>query len=113
MVKPVSIAFVRQRYAQDGGAERFVSRALEALRSRNVSLTLVTREWRGGEGVDVITCNPFYLGRLWRDWSGARAVRASRYRAEPLPSLHQAGRKKNVHQSTSQGGDLQFTDGEG
>src|SRR3989344_759285 len=74
MVKPVSIAFVRQRYAQDGGAERFVSRALEALRSRTVSLTLVTREWRGGEGFDVITCNPFYLGRLWRDWSFARAV---------------------------------------
>lgn len=74
MVKPVSIAFIRQRYAQDGGAERFVSRALEALRSRNVSLTLVTREWRGGEGFDVITCNPFYLGRLWRDWSFARAV---------------------------------------
>lgn len=73
-MKIPSVAFVRQRYAQDGGAERFVSRALEALRSRNVSLTLVTRKWRGGEGFDVITCNPFYLGRLWRDWSFARAV---------------------------------------
>jgi UDP-glucose:(heptosyl)LPS alpha-1,3-glucosyltransferase len=39
-----------------------------------VSLTLVTREWRGGEGFEVITCNPFYLGRLWRDWSFARTV---------------------------------------
>jgi UDP-glucose:(heptosyl)LPS alpha-1,3-glucosyltransferase len=73
-MNPPSVAFVRQRYAQDGGAERFVSRALDALRSRNVSLTLVTREWRGGEGFDVITCNPFYLGRLWRDRSFARAV---------------------------------------
>jgi UDP-glucose:(heptosyl)LPS alpha-1,3-glucosyltransferase len=35
---------------------------------------LITREWRGGEGFEVITCNPFYLGRLWRDWSFARAV---------------------------------------
>lgn len=70
----LKVAFVRQRYAQDGGAERFVSRALDALRSRNVSLTLVTREWRGGEGFEVITCNPFHLGRLWRDWSFARAV---------------------------------------
>jgi UDP-glucose:(heptosyl)LPS alpha-1,3-glucosyltransferase len=70
----LKVAFVRQRYAQDGGAERFVSRALDALRSRNVSLTLVTREWRGGEGFEVIACNPFYLGRLWRDWSFARAV---------------------------------------
>lgn len=73
-MKTPSVAFVRQRYAHDGGAERFVSRALDALRSRNVSLTLATREWRGGEGFEVITCNPFYLGRLWRDWSFARAV---------------------------------------
>ena len=70
----IKVAFVRQRYAQDGGAERFMSRALDALRSRNVSLTLVAREWRGGEGFEVIACNPFYLGRLWRDWSFARAV---------------------------------------
>lgn len=73
-MKAPSVALVRQRYVQDGGAERFVSRALDALRSRNVSLTLVTREWRGGEGFDVLICNPFYLGRLWRDWSFARAV---------------------------------------
>lgn len=73
-MKTPNVAFIRQRYAQDGGAEHFVSRALAALRSRDVSLTLVTREWRGGEGFEVITCNPFYLGRLWRDWSFARAV---------------------------------------
>jgi UDP-glucose:(heptosyl)LPS alpha-1,3-glucosyltransferase len=70
----LKLALIRQRYAHDGGAERFVSRALEALRSRDVRLTLITREWRGGEGFEVITCNPFYLGRLWRDWSFARAV---------------------------------------
>lgn len=73
-MKTPKVAFVRQRYAQDGGAERFVSRALDALRPRNVSLTLVTREWCGGEGFEVLTCNPFYRGRLWRDWSFARAV---------------------------------------
>ena len=70
----LKLALIRQRYAHDGGAERFVSRALEALRSRDVRLTLITREWRGGEGFEVITCNPFYIGRLWRDWSFARAV---------------------------------------
>ena len=73
-MKTPTVALIRQRYAHDGGAERFVSRALEALRSRDVRLTLITREWRGGEGFKVITCNPFYLGRLWRDWSFARAV---------------------------------------
>lgn len=73
MNKP-RVAFIRQKYVHDGGAERFLSRALEALSSRNVSLTLLTREWRGGEGFDVIVCNPFYVGRLWRDRSFARAV---------------------------------------
>ncbi len=69
----MSLALVRQRFAQDGGAERFVSRMLEALR-RHVSLTLVTRQWERAEGADVVIVNPFYLGRLWRDWSFARAV---------------------------------------
>ncbi len=73
-MKTPTVALVRQRYAHDGGAERFVSRALEALKSRDVRLTLVTREWRGGEGFEVLACNPFYLGRLWRDWSFARAA---------------------------------------
>jgi len=73
-MNPPKIALIRQRYAHDGGAEHFVSRALEALRSRDVRLTLITREWRGAEGFEVLTCNPFYLGRLWRDWSFARAV---------------------------------------
>jgi len=73
-VKPISIALIRSRYAQDGGAERFVARALEALKTQNVQLTLVTREWKGGDGFDVLACNPFYVGRLWRDWSFARCV---------------------------------------
>jgi len=73
-VQPISIALIRSRYAQDGGAERFVARALEALKTQNVQLTLVTREWAGGEGFEVMACNPFYVGRLWRDWSFARCV---------------------------------------
>ncbi|HEY5683159.1 MAG TPA: glycosyltransferase family 4 protein [Sulfuricaulis sp.] len=70
----MSIALVRQRYAADGGAERFVARALEALKAQRLRLTLVTREWHGGEGFEVLTCRPFHLGRLWRDWSFARCV---------------------------------------
>jgi UDP-glucose:(heptosyl)LPS alpha-1,3-glucosyltransferase len=73
-MKPLSIALVRQRYAQDGGAEQFVSRTLESLKSRDMQLTLVTRGWSKGEGFEVLTCNPFYVGRLWRDWSFARCV---------------------------------------
>lgn len=70
----LNIALIRQRYAQDGGAERFVARALEALKGQDVKVTLITREWKTVEGVEVIVVNPFYLGRVWRDWSFARAV---------------------------------------
>jgi len=70
----LKIALIRQRYARDGGAERFVARALESLKTQNVRLTLVTRAWRGGEGFEVLTCRPFHIGRLWRDWAFARCV---------------------------------------
>lgn len=68
------IALIRQRYTAYGGAERFVANALEALKSQGAQLTLVTRSWQAQAGVEAIICDPFYLGRLWRDWSFARAV---------------------------------------
>lgn len=74
-MKPISLALIRQRYAADGGAERFVSRTLEALQGHDVRLTLIAREWKPVDGVEVVIVNPFYIGRLWRDWSFARAVR--------------------------------------
>lgn len=73
-MKSLSIALIRQRYAQDGGAERFVARALESLKTQNVRLTLVTREWHGGNGFEVLTCRPFHMGRLWRDYAFARCA---------------------------------------
>lgn len=72
-MKTPSVALIRQRYAGDGGAERFVARLLEGLRGR-ARLTLITREWTAAAGLEVLSCNPFYLGRLWRDWSFARGV---------------------------------------
>ncbi|MBI3897127.1 MAG: glycosyltransferase family 4 protein [Gammaproteobacteria bacterium] len=74
-MKPLSLAIVRQRYTDDGGAERFVARALESLRQQGVGVTLIARKWRGTPGYETLTCNPFYLGRCWRDWSFAHAVR--------------------------------------
>jgi len=70
----LKIALIRQRYTHDGGAERFVSRALDALQSQNLQLTLIARQWQGGEGFEIIHCNPFYLGRWWRDAAFARAA---------------------------------------
>jgi len=72
------IALVRQRYNPYGGAERFVERAMTALASQQVELTLLARSWPdeagAGEERRLIRCDPFYIGRLWRDWSFARAV---------------------------------------
>ncbi len=69
------IAIIRQRYNPYGGAERFVSRALVALQKTDVKVSLLARTWESIDGVDFIECQPFYLGRLWRDWGFARQVR--------------------------------------
>ena len=74
MKKSLSIALIRQRYVQDGGAERFVERAVSALSERDVALTVLARKWTGTKDANWIECNPFYIGRLWRDWSFARSV---------------------------------------
>ncbi|TMG84649.1 MAG: glycosyltransferase family 4 protein [Betaproteobacteria bacterium] len=70
------LAVIRQRYTPFGGAERFVEAALEALLERGVAITLYTRSWPQTrlQLIEPVLCNPPYLGRLWRDWSFARAV---------------------------------------
>lgn len=66
------ITLIRQRYNPYGGAERFLSRALSALEGADIKVSLVAREWEPIKGIDFVRCNPFYWGRLWRDWSFAR-----------------------------------------
>lgn len=75
--KPLSIALIRQRYTDFGGAERFVARAMESLRQQGMKLTIVTRQWTPDERNQALICNPFYLGSIWRDWSFARCVCAA------------------------------------
>lgn len=70
----MKIALVRQRYNPYGGAERFLARAMDALRAKGAETVLVTREWIGDADPGAIVCNPFYIGSLWRDWSFARSV---------------------------------------
>ncbi len=67
------LALVRQRYSAYGGAERFIERALGALGGQGVAVTVLAREWIGAAG-GLVRCDPFYVGRVWRDWSFARAV---------------------------------------
>ena len=70
----MKIAIVRQRYSPHGGAEKFVSRALSALCTDQLAVSLLARKWESVGGVDFVPCDPFYLGRIWRDWSFARRV---------------------------------------
>ena len=68
----MKLAIVRQKYTAFGGAERFVERALEALRAKEVDVSIVAREWQGDlQGVRI---DPFFLGRTWRDAGFARGV---------------------------------------
>ena len=75
----MKLALVRQKYNPYGGAERFVERALTALDGQQV--TLVCREWSGALQHPTLICKPFYVGRLWRDWSFARCVQRTLARA--------------------------------
>lgn len=86
------LAIIRQRYTPYGGAERFVEAALEALLERGVAITLYTREWPQTrlQLIEPVLCNPFHIGRLWRDWSFARAVcRAVTKKAPELVQSHE------------------------
>jgi len=77
----LKIALIRQRYNPYGGAERFVERAMTALAKQEVEMTLLARGWLGAEElageVRMIRCDPFYIGRVWRDWGFARSVCAA------------------------------------
>ncbi len=73
------LAIVRQSYNPYGGAERFVERALQALREAGepLEITLIARRWHGeAHSADaLLRCNPPKLGRLSRDLGFAWAVR--------------------------------------
>jgi len=74
----MKLAIVRQKYTPFGGAERFVSLALDALRTQGVEVDIIARNWQSRQNcqdeASGIRCDPFYLGRSWRDWSFARCV---------------------------------------
>ncbi|AYY82531.1 glycosyltransferase family 4 protein [Proteus vulgaris] len=71
------LAIVRQKYRPDGGAERFVSRALEALDNQAVELNVITRSWIGAVQPQwhIHIANPMKWGRISREKGFARAAR--------------------------------------
>ncbi|WP_097458961.1 glycosyltransferase family 4 protein [Mangrovitalea sediminis] len=72
--KPLRVAIIRQSYRPDGGAERFVSRAMEALSEQNIELTVIAREWSGTGSFQTLLCNPSYKGRVAREQGFSEAV---------------------------------------
>ena len=71
----MKIAVIRQRYVSDGGAEKFVYQALMKLCKTDVAnVSVLARKWKEAQGVDFIEVNPFYMGRLWRDWGFSLGV---------------------------------------
>lgn len=74
----VRLAIVRQKYRPDGGAERFISRALEALDDDRLELNIITRNWQGEPKPDwhLHICNPKKWGRISRERGFAEAARA-------------------------------------
>jgi len=73
----LKLAIVRQRYTAYGGAERFIARALPALERAGAEVTLIAREAEGWGARRVLRVDPFHVGKVWRDWSFARAARAA------------------------------------
>ena len=76
-MKKHRLAIVRQKYRPDGGAERFVSRALSALSNQNLELNVITRQWQGEKQDDwhIHICNPQKWGRISRERGFAHAAR--------------------------------------
>lgn len=70
----MKLALIRQKYNPYGGAERFVERALDAIRAQGIAVTIVTRRWPADNAQQALICDPPYLESLTRDWGFARGV---------------------------------------
>src|SRR3954470_17983403 len=73
----LKLAIVRQRFNPCGGAERFIARAMPALERAGTEVTLIARRAEGWGARRVLRVDPFHIGKVWRDWSFARAARAA------------------------------------
>lgn len=76
-MKKLRLTLVRQKYRADGGAERFVCQALEALDRAELELNVITRQWQGRLKPDwkIHICDPQQWGRTARERGFACAAR--------------------------------------
>ena len=64
----MKLAIVRQTYNPNGGAERFVSRALNVLaQDTSLDVTLIARQWEDAAGWKTLTVNPPFRNRIARE----------------------------------------------
>ncbi len=73
------LAIIRQRYTPYGGAERFLERALAALRLDDLDVTVIARDWPedAQSSYQRILLKSFSIGRTWRDAAFVRAACAA------------------------------------
>jgi UDP-glucose:(heptosyl)LPS alpha-1,3-glucosyltransferase len=78
----MKLAIVRQTYNPNGGAERFVSRALNVLaQDTDLDVTLIARQWEDAAGWKTLTVNPSFRNRLDREsgFAGAAAAQFAQF----------------------------------
>ena len=86
------LAIIRQDYSPEAPFERFLESALEAVLERNVAVSLYTRSpaLTRLQLIEQMLCDPFHLGRAWRDIAFANAVCRRVVRTRPeLVESHQ------------------------
>jgi UDP-glucose:(heptosyl)LPS alpha-1,3-glucosyltransferase len=85
----MKLAIVRQTYNPNGGAERFVSRALNVLsRDTHIDVTLIARKWENAAGWNTLTINPPFRNRQARE-EGFAAEAAAHFAEFDLVQSHE------------------------
>ena len=73
----MKLAIVRQTWNPNGGAERFVSRALNVLAQDSaLDVTLIARSWEESTNWKTLTVNPPFRNRTVRERGFAQAAAA-------------------------------------
>jgi hypothetical protein len=85
----MKLAIVRQTYNPNGGAERFVSRALNVLaQDTTLDVTLIARQWEDASGWKTLTVNPPFRNRIARE-SGFAVEAASHFAQFDIVQSHE------------------------
>ncbi|MRS16502.1 glycosyltransferase [Enterobacteriaceae bacterium RIT691] len=85
----MKLAIVRQTYNPNGGAERFVSRALNVLAQDSaLDVTLIARKWENATGWHTLTVDPPFSNRLKRE-AGFAAAAAARFADFDIVQSHE------------------------